>query len=221
METLLHLDIKQLVESFGYIGLFSIIFAESGLLIGFFLPGDSVLFTAGFLASQDILNIYILVPLLFIAAVAGDSVGYTFGSKVGKKLFQKEDSIFFHKKHLLKAQKFYEKHGGKTITIARFLPVVRTFAPIVAGMGEMPYSKFLFYNLLGGFLWAVCLPLAGYFLGSLIPNVDKYLLPIIVFIVFASILPTVIHLIKERKSDNELAEAAKELKEEVKTITKK
>jgi len=221
MEAILHLDIKQLVESFGYIGLFAIIFAESGLLIGFFLPGDSVLFTAGFLASQGILDIKILVPFLFIAAVTGDSVGYLFGSKVGKKLFQKEDSIFFHKKHLLQAQKFYEKHGGKTITIARFLPVVRTFAPIVAGMGEMPYSKFFFYNLLGGFLWAVCLPLAGYFLGNLIPNVDKYLLPIIVFIVFASILPTVLHLIKERKFDNELAEAAKELKEEVKVITKK
>lgn len=221
MEALLHLDIKQLVESFGYIGLFAIIFAESGLLIGFFLPGDSVLFTAGFLASQDILNIYILVPLLFIAAVTGDSVGYTFGSRVGKKLFQKEDSIFFHKKHLLKAQKFYEKHGGKTITIARFLPVVRTFAPIVAGMGEMPYNKFIFYNLLGGFLWAVCLPLAGYFLGSLIPNVDKYLLPIIVLIVIASIVPTIVHLIKERNSDNELKEAAKELKEEIQTITKK
>ena len=221
MEAILHLDIKQLVESFGYIGLFAIIFAESGLLIGFFLPGDSVLFTAGFLASQGILDIKILVPLLFIAAVTGDSIGYIFGQKVGKKLFQKEDSIFFHKKHLVRAQKFYEQHGGKTITIARFLPVVRTFAPIVAGIGDMPYSKFIAYNLLGGFLWAVCLPLAGYFLGNLIPNVDKYLLPIIVLIVIASIAPTVLHLIKERKADNEIKEAAKELKEEVKTITKK
>ena len=221
MEQLLHFDIKQLVESFGYLGLFAVIFAESGLLIGFFLPGDSLLFTAGFLASQNILDIKILIPLLFIAAVTGDSVGYTFGHKVGRKLFQREDSIFFHKKNLLRAQKFYEKHGGKTITIARFLPVVRTFAPIVAGMGNMDYKKFLGYNLLGGFLWAVCLPLAGYFLGNLVPNVDKYLLPIIVFIVIASVAPTVLHLIKERKADNELAEAVKELKEEVKTITKK
>lgn len=221
MEQLLHFDIKQIVESFGYIGLFAIIFAESGLLVGFFLPGDSVLFTAGFLASQGIMNIYLLVPLLFIAAVTGDSVGYMFGHKVGKKLFTKEDSIFFHKKHLIRAQEFYEKHGGKTITIARFLPVVRTFAPIVAGMGEMPYSKFIFYNLLGGFLWAVCLPLAGYFLGSLIPNVDKYLLPIIVLIVIASVLPTAIHLIKERNTDNELKVAEKELAEEIKVLTKK
>lgn len=221
MEQLLHFDIKQIVESFGYIGLFAIIFAESGLLVGFFLPGDSVLFTAGFLASQGIMNIYLLVPLLFIAAVTGDSVGYMFGHKVGKKLFTKEDSIFFHKKHLIRAQEFYEKHGGKTITIARFLPVVRTFAPIVAGMGEMPYSKFIFYNLLGGFLWAVCLPLAGYFLGSLIPDVDKYLLPIIVLIVIASVLPTAIHLIKERNTDNELKVAEKELAEEIKVLTKK
>ncbi len=138
MEQLLHFDIKQIVESFGYIGLFSIIFAESGLLVGIFLPGDSILFTAGFLASQNILNIYVLIPLLFTAAVTGDSVGYAFGHKVGKKLFQKEDSIFFHKKHLLRAKSYYDKHGGKTITIARFLPVVRTFAPIVAGMGDMP-----------------------------------------------------------------------------------
>ncbi len=221
MEALLHLDIKQLVESFGYIGLFTIIFAESGLLIGFFLPGDSLLFTAGFLASQNILDIRILVPLLFIAAVTGDSVGYAFGQKVGRKLFTKDDSIFFHKKHLLKAQKFYEKHGGKTITIARFLPVVRTFAPIVAGIGNMEYKKFLMYNLLGGFIWAVCLPLAGYFLGSLIPDVDKYLLPIIVLIVIASVVPTALHLIKERKADNELVEAAKELKEVVEILTKK
>lgn len=221
MEQLLHLDIKQLVESFGYLGLFAIIFAESGLLIGFFLPGDSVLFTAGFLASQGIMDIKVLVPLLFIAAITGDSVGYTFGQKVGRRLFQKEDSIFFHKKHLIRAQKFYEKHGGKTITIARFLPVVRTFAPIVAGMGDMPYSKFIFYNLLGGFLWAVCLPLAGYFLGSLIPDVDKYLLPIIVAIVIASVLPTLIHLIKERKEDNELKAAAQELEEEIEVLTKK
>lgn len=221
MEQLLHFDIKQLVESFGYFGLFAIIFAESGLLVGFFLPGDSVLFTAGFLASQGIMNIYILVPLLFVAAVAGDSVGYAFGSKVGKKLFTKEDSLFFHKEHLVRAQKFYERHGGKTITIARFLPVVRTFAPIVAGMGQMPYSKFILYNLLGGFLWAACLPLAGYFLGNLIPSVDKYLLPIIALIVIASIAPTIVHLINERKTDNEIKLAAKELKEEIKSITKK
>lgn len=202
MEQLLHIDILKIVESAGYLGLFAMIFAESGLLIGAFLPGDSVLFTAGFLASQGILNIYILVILMFIAAVSGDSVGYAFGHKVGKRLFHREDNFFFHKKNLIRAQQFYEKHGGKTITIARFLPFVRTFAPIIAGIGSMPYSKFLAYNLLGGFLWAVCLPFAGYFLGSLIPNVDRYLLPIVGVIVIASVAPTLIHILKEKMNEN-------------------
>lgn len=221
MESLLSLDLVKILESFGYLGLLSIIFSESGLLVGVFLPGDSILFTAGFLASQGFFNIWLLAPMTFVAAVLGDSVGYAFGHKVGKKLFQKEDSIFFHKKHLIRAQKFYEKHGGKTITIARFLPVVRTFAPIVAGMGDMKYRKFLFFNLIGAFLWAVCIPFAGYFLGSVIPGIDKYLLPIIAFIVIASIAPTLIHIIRERKTDNELAEAAEEVREEIETIVKK
>lgn len=220
LESLFNLDIAKIVESVGYLGLFVIIFAESGLLIGAFLPGDSVLFTAGFLASQGIFNIYYLTILLFLAAVLGDSVGYTFGHRIGKRLFKREDSIFFHKKNLIRAQKFYEKHGGKTVTIARFLPVVRTFAPIVAGIGDMPYRKFLLYNITGALLWAVCLPVAGFFLGNLIPNVDKYLLPIIVLIVILSVLPTAIHIIKERKDDNELKEAVKELEEEIETVVK-
>ena len=221
IESIFHLDLVKIIESVGYLGLSGIIFAESGLLIGAVLPGDSVLFTAGFLASQGFFNIWLLTPMTFIAAVTGDSVGYAFGQKVGKKLFQKEDNIFFHKKNLIRAQKFYEKHGGKTITIARFLPFVRTFAPIVAGMGDMPYKKFLFYNVIGGFLWAVCIPFAGYFLGSTIPNVDKYLLPIIVAIIFLSIAPTAIHLILEKRHDNELKVAQEEIREEVETIVKK
>lgn len=221
MESLLSFDLVKILESFGYLGLISIIFAESGLLVGVFLPGDSILFTAGFLASQDFFNIWLLTPMTFVAAVLGDSVGYAFGHKIGKKLFQREDSVFFHKKHLLRAQKFYQKHGGKTITIARFLPVVRTFAPIVAGMGDMTYKRFLFFNVIGAFLWAVCIPLAGFFLGNLIPGVDKYLLPIIAVIVIASIAPSVIHIIKERKADNEIKEAVEGVREEVETIVKK
>lgn len=221
MEALLHLDLVKIIESIGYLGLFAIIFAESGLLVGAFLPGDSVLFTAGFLASQGFFNIFLLTPMMFVAAVLGDSVGYTFGHKVGPRLFKKEDSIFFHKKHLIRAKTFYDKHGGKTVTIARFLPVVRTFAPIVAGMADMPYKKFLAYNLLGAFLWAVCIPFAGYFLGSIIPSVDKYLLPIIVLIVLLSVAPTLIHLIREKNADNELKEAVEEVREEVETIVKK
>lgn len=221
VESLLHIDLIKIIESVGYVGMFGIIFAESGLLVGAVLPGDSILFTAGFLASQGIFNIWILAPMTFIAAVTGDSVGYAFGQKVGKRLFQKEDNIFFHKKNLLRAQAFYEKHGGKTVTIARFLPVVRTFAPIIAGMGDMPYKKFLMYNVLGGFLWAVCLPFAGYFLGNAIPSVDKYLLPIVALIVILSTLPTVLHVILEKRGDNEIKEAEEEIREEIETIVKK
>ena len=221
LESIFHLDLIKIIESIGYLGLFAIIFAASGLFVGFFLPGDSILFTAGFLASQGFFNILLLTPMTFVAAVAGDNVGYAFGKKVGPKLFKREDSIFFHKKHLIRAKSFYDKHGGKTITIARFLPVVRTFAPIVAGIGQMPYKKFLMYNLLGGFLWAVCIPFAGYFLGNLIPGVDKYLLPIIIVIVLASVAPSVIHLIRERKEDSEIKEAIEEIREELETIAKK
>jgi len=221
MEAILHLDLVKIIESIGYLGLFAVIFAESGLLVGFFLPGDSLLFTAGFLASQGFFNILLLVPVTFIAAVAGDSVGYAFGQKVGPKLFKREDSIFFHKKHLIRAKNFYDKHGGKTITIARFLPVVRTFAPIVAGIGQMPYKKFLLYNIIGAFLWAVCIPLLGFYLGNIIPGIDKYLLPIIVLIVIASVAPSIIHIIRERKSDDELKEAVEEIREEVETLVKK
>lgn len=183
----------ELIRTVGYLGLFGIIFAESGLLVGFFLPGDSLLFTAGFLASQDYLNIWILIALVFSAAVLGDSVGYAFGRRVGPKIFRREDSIFFHKDHIRKAEKFYEEHGPKTIVLARFLPVIRTFAPIVAGVGKMRYSTFLAYNLLGGVLWAIGLPLLGYWLGSTIPNIDKYLVPIVIGIVVVSVLPTVWH----------------------------
>ena len=221
LEQLLNFDLIRIIETVGYLGVTAIIFAESGLLIGFFLPGDSLLFTAGFLASQGFFNIITLSTLTFIAAVAGDSVGYAFGHKVGKKIFQREDSIFFHKKHLVRAQKFYEKHGGKAITIARFLPIVRTFAPIVAGMGDMQYKRFLFFNVIGAFLWAVCIPILGCYLGSVIPGVDRYLLPILALIIILSISPTVIHLIRERKGDSELKEAVEETRKEIETIVKK
>lgn len=191
----MHLD--TILPSIGIIGIAAIVFAESGLLIGFFLPGDSLLFTAGFLASQGIFNITILSFISFIAAVVGDSVGYAFGHRVGKRLFHRTDSVFFHKDHLMKAEKFYEIHGKKTIVLARFMPIVRTFAPIVAGIGKMEYRTFLAYNVIGGLLWAVGLTWAGYILGNSIPNVDKYLLPIVGAIVIVSILPQAIHILKE------------------------
>lgn len=205
------LDLIALIKLVGYTGIFGIVFAESGLLIGFFLPGDSLLFTAGFLASQGFFDIRVLVALCFIAAVTGDSVGYAFGYRVGRKIFNKEESIFFHKDHLLRAEAFYKKHGGKTIIIARFMPVVRTFAPIIAGVGAMQYSKFLAYNVIGGVLWAVGLTTLGYFLGSTIPDVDRYLLPIVLGIIILSILPSVIHILRHKDDRARLITAGRQL----------
>lgn len=197
-------DLITLIKTAGYLGLFGIVFAESGLLLGFFLPGDSLLFTAGFLASQGFLNIWFLLPIIFIGAVLGDSVGYAFGYKVGPLIFTKEESIFFHKDHLEKAKNFYEKHGPKAIVIARFMPGIRTFAPILAGVGKMRYSKFLLYNIIGGALWGIGLPVLGYWLGNTVPNIDQYLVPIILLIIFLSLLPSIIHIWKNHEERNRI-----------------
>lgn len=202
------MDLQTILPTIGYLGISAIVFAESGLLIGFFLPGDSLLFTAGFLASQGIFDIRALMLICFVSAVAGDSVGYAFGHRVGKKLFRKKESIFFHPDHLEKARAFYEKHGKKTIVLARFMPVIRTFAPIVAGIGDMPYKTFVTYNIIGGILWGALIPFAGYFLGSMIPDVDKFLLPIIALIVIVSVLPQTIHVLKDDKMRKQLLESA-------------
>ena len=209
--------ILQIISQYGilplYFSLFGVIFAESGLLIGFFLPGDSLLFTTGFLAQKGIfgLNIYVLIAGYFIAAVAGDNVGYAFGKKFGKRLFNKKDSLLFHKDNLRNAQKFYEKHGRKTIILARFVPIVRTFAPIVAGMGEMHYASFFTFNIIGGILWAIGLPLGGYFLGGLIPGSAKYLELIIIGIIFLSLTPTFYHLAKDAESREGVKKIAKHI----------
>jgi len=192
-----HFDLEELIRAAGYLGLFGIIFAETGLLIGFFLPGDSLLFTAGFLASQGYFNIAALIGVCFVAAVSGDAVGYGFGHRVGRGLFRKEESRLFKPAHLLRAEAFITRHGGKAVILARFLPIVRTFVPIIAGVGAMKYSRFAFFNVVGALLWAVGLPLAGYFLGSAIPSVDRYLLPIIGLIILLSIAPTAIHIWRE------------------------
>lgn len=199
LTSLLHSDLKSLIQAIGYIGIYTIVFLESGLLIGFFFPGDSLLFTAGFLASQGFFNITILITGCFIAAVAGDTGGYYIGHKFGRRLFNKKDSVLFHQDHLKKAEDFYKKHGGKTIILARFMPVIRAFAPVVAGIGTMKYSTFLFYNLLGAFLWAIGITMAGFYLGSIIPDVDKYLFPIIGAIILASITPAIYHTLKDPK----------------------
>jgi len=182
----------------GYAGVWAMVFAESGLLVGFFLPGDSLLFTAGFLASQDFLNVWLLMIGSGLCAILGDSVGYSTGHRYGRQLFRREDSWLFHKDHLNRAQRFYEKHGGKAIVLARFLPIIRTFAPITAGIGQMHYPTFLRFNLAGGLLWTLALTLSGFFLGSLIPNVDHYLLPIVGLIILLSVIPSLWHLIGKR-----------------------
>lgn len=196
-----HFDLIELIKTGGYVGLTLIVFAESGLFFGFFLPGDSLLFTAGLVASQGFLNIWVLVALMVVAAIVGDQVGYWTGNKFGDWLMKKKDSLLFKKRYLLEAQEFYEKHGGKTIVMARFIPFVRTFAPIVAGMAKMEYKSFLSYNVFGGILWGAGMTLLGYFLGSVIPDVDRYLLPIVAVIVVVSVLPGVLHLRKKGEGE--------------------
>ena len=212
----MHFDLTELVKTIGYAGIFFMTFAESGLFFGFFFPGDSLLFTAGFLASQGILDIKILVPLVVVAAIGGDSVGFWMGSRLAKWLMNQRESFFFKKAYIEKAHKFYEKHGGKALILARFVPAVRTFVPIVAGMANMEYKKFISYNVFGGLLWGAGMSLAGYFLGRSIPDVDKYLLPIIAVIIFLSVLPGIIHMrndIKKVAKNNKIALYLLRLKE--------
>lgn len=198
-------DLIDFIKFVGVIGIALVIFAESGLLIGFFLPGDSLLFTAGFLTYTGFLNvnIHLLVLILFIAAVVGDSVGYTFGRKVGPHVFTRPNSLLFKQENVQKAQDFYEKYGGKTIIIARFIPIVRTFAPVVAGVAKMEYKRFLTFNLIGGALWAAGVTYLGYFTGDWFTKagieIDTILLPVIFVIIVISVLPPAIHILKDKK----------------------
>ncbi|HVM06005.1 MAG TPA: VTT domain-containing protein [Acidimicrobiales bacterium] len=188
----------KLLEAFGTIGLFLVVFAESGLLIGFFLPGDSLLFTAGVFAAADKLSLPVILPGIFVAAVAGDQVGYAFGNRAGPALFRRPDSRFFKQAYLDKAQRYFEEHGPRTIVLARFVPIVRTFAPIVAGAGEMRYRTFVTYNVLGGLLWGVGVTLLGFALGEAI-DIDRYLLPVIAVIVAFSLVPVLLEVRRARQ----------------------
>lgn len=203
------IDPQQLIRSFGTIGLILIIFAESGLLIGFFLPGDSLLFTAGLFASQGKLNLAVILVGCFLAAVIGDQVGYAFGKRVGPSIFQRPNSRLFKQEHVERANEFFEEHGAKTILMARFVPVVRTFAPILAGVGTMKYRTFLAYNIIGGLLWAVGVTLLGYFLGDAIgaDNIDKYLLPIIAVIIILSLIPPFLEYRKHKRKRGTVTDA--------------
>ncbi len=197
--SLAQFDLIALITSVGYIGIFLTVFAESGLLIGVFLPGDSLLFTAGLLASQGIFSITWLLLGCFLAAVIGDNVGYSFGHKVGPKIFTREDSLFFRKSYVVRTQRFYEHYGSKVLVLARFIPVVRSLAPILAGVGSMRYKVFFIYNIIGGLLWSVLVTLLGYYLGHWFPDVEKYLLLIVVSIVLISIVPPIIELMKSHR----------------------
>ncbi|MDO8520539.1 MAG: VTT domain-containing protein [bacterium] len=190
-------DIESIIQVGGVLGVAAIVFAESGLFFGFFLPGDSLLFTAGFLASQGVIPIIPLVICAVIAAILGDSVGYWFGRKVGPMIFTRPDSRWFSRERLGDARIFFEKHGPKSIILARFIPAVRTFTPILAGVGQMRYAKFLAYNVIGGLLWAGLLPLVGYFLVAVIPGAERFVSVIIIGIIIVSALPIAIPLAKE------------------------
>jgi membrane-associated protein len=209
------IPLKDLIADYGvtvvYCILFAIIFAESGLFFGFFLPGDSLLLTAGLLAFKGVmvgeeevkLSLFVLMPLLFVAAVLGDNVGYWFGRKVGPPLFKRPQSLLFRPKNLQAAKNFYDKHGGKTITIARFTPFIRTFVPIVAGAVGMEWRRFTFFNLFGGLLWAIGMTLAGYLLADAIPPdvLDAYFLVIVFAVIIVSMMPALIHLWRSERHE--------------------
>ncbi|EDK72314.1 putative membrane protein [candidate division TM7 genomosp. GTL1] len=197
------IDLVTFITVFGVLGVAAIIFAESGLLIGFFLPGDSLLFTAGLLAHEGVLdiNIHLMVLILFLAAAAGDSVGYVFGRRVGHRIFNRPNSRLFKREYVEKAETFYNKHGGKAIVLARFIPIVRTFAPMVAGIAKMEYLAFLVYNVFGALLWAVGIAYIGFYLGAWFESqgidIDRYIIPVALLIILLSVLPPLIHTLKD------------------------
>ncbi len=198
------MNLVDYITSLGVLAIIFVIFAESGLLVGFFFPGDSLLFTAGVLANAGVLNIniHVLVVLLFLAAIAGNSTGYLFGRRVGPKIFNRPNSLLFKRENITYTQAFYEKHGGSTIIIAQFIPLVRTFAPIVAGVGKMTYRRFVSFSIIGAALWTAGITYLGYSLGyffkSIGINIDTVLLPIIAIIVIASISPAIYHILKDK-----------------------
>jgi membrane-associated protein len=183
----------------GYVVLTAIVFAETGLLIGFFLPGDSLLITAGLVAAAGHLNIWWLNGLLILAAIVGDSVGYAIGQRAGPRLFTRPQSLLFNPRHLDRTRAFYERHGAKTIVIARFVPIVRTFAPVVAGVGQMEYRRFIFYNVAGGVGWVTSMTWAGYLLGQAVPNIGDHIHVVVAIVILLSLVPIFVELIRERR----------------------
>lgn len=199
------LDPNSLISSGGLALIAFIVFAESGLLFGFFFPGDTLLLAAGILAAAGEFNIAILVTVVMISAILGGWVGYWIGLKTGPKLFTKDDGIIFRHEYIEKSEKFYEKHGGKTIILARFIPIVRTFAPVVAGIGKMNQAKFMLYNVIGSAIWGAGVTLLGYYFGSKIPNIDSYIMPIILLAMLITISPTIYHIFSDPKTRKKIA----------------
>lgn len=202
-------DIKGLIEWGGMLLICLIVFIETGLFVGFFLPGDSLLVTAGVFAAAGHLDLGALLLLVSICAVVGDQVGYWIGRRAGQALYSRNDSLIFKKRHLERAREFYARYGGKTIVIARFVPVVRTFAPPVAGAANMDYKKFVFFNIMGGILWVWSMVLIGYFLGSSVPEIDKHIHIVIAVVVVLSIVPAVIEIVRQRSQKNDSMNAAR------------
>lgn len=191
-------DVESLVRVGGLVGLTVIVFVETGLLIGFFLPGDSLLVTAGLFAARGDLDLFALNLTLSLAAILGDTVGYNIGAKAGPKIFTRDNSLFFNRRHLITTKEFYDRHGGFTIVIARFVPIIRTFAPVVAGVGAMQYKRFLSYNVFGGIGWVAATTCGGYFLGQMIPNIHEHIHVVIAIVIAVSLLPAVIKFAQER-----------------------
>ena len=191
--------LDDLIRWGGYVVLVAIVFVETGLLIGFFLPGDSLLITAGLVAATGTLNIWWLNLLLIVAAVVGDSVGYTIGWRAGPRLFTRPKSLLFNPRHVERTRAFYARHGAKTIVIARFVPIVRTFAPVVAGVGQMEYRRFIFYNVAGGIGWVTSMTWAGYLLGQTVPNISEHIHVVVLIVIVLSLIPIVVEVVRERR----------------------
>lgn len=198
-------DVEGLVRVGGLLALIAIVFAETGLLVGFFLPGDSLLITAGLFAVSGHLELWSLFLFVSLAAIVGDTVGYFVGARTGPRIFSREDSLLFHKKHLISTKAFYDRYGGMTIVLARFMPIVRTFAPVVAGVGSMRYGRFALYNVLGGIGWVVSMTSIGYFLGKTIPDIDRYIQVVIATVILLSLLPGIVTFVRTNRRARKLS----------------
>jgi membrane-associated protein len=206
-------NLPELVQWAGLFGIAAIIFSETGLLVGVFLPGDSLLVTAGLIAARGYLNVYTLVPVLTAAAICGNSVGYFIGYATGPRIFNRENSLFFNKKHAIRAHEFYEKYGRKTIVLAQFMPIIRTFAPVIAGVGGMKFGVFITFNVIGAITWIWSMIGIGYFLGSHIPGIDQHIEIVVITVVFISILPGLISTYRARRARRYAASAVVESNE--------